>query len=342
MALFFAVIAVFVLLGLIYLATLPGNYEIRVSRVLNASPDQVFDRIIDLQSWGEWSPWLMHEPDCPIQFAGNTREVGGSYSWDGKMVGAGTMQHSVLDRPTHTEQKLTFTRPFKSVCKVGFDLEAENDGGTAKTSGAPRTNVTWSMVGSMPFLFRPMIRRTKEMISQDYDTGLAMLGGLLDPNSEHPSFDFLGEQERGATTYLAIPWQGSIEDMPEAMKKGYSELMAYVQSGGALATGAPFSVYHRVKKRATYFVIDMAVPVEEGTKDDKYEVKQIPGGKYHQTQLTGSYDFLKAAWYSAMAHLKMAKLKFDWKRPCVELYENDANEVEHTNEIVTSIFIPVK
>lgn len=345
------VIAALVLAALIYLATLPGNYEIRVSRNLPATAEQVFNKIIEFDSWNEWSPWLMHEPDCPLRFSGNSKEVGGKYSWDGKMIGAGSMEHTLLDSPNRAEQKLTFTRPFKSICTVGFELEAIERGESPETTSpqtnslettSPNTKVTWYMRGSMPFLFRPMIPRTKEMISEDYSTGLAMLAGVIDPTSEHPRFEFIGEQQRETTTYLAIPWEGSIEDMPEAMRKGFSELHEYVSSGGALAVGVPFSVIHKAKKRATYFVMDMAIPVAEGTEDNKYEVKQIEGGKFHQTQLTGSYDFLKGAWYSAMAHLKMSKTKFDWKRPCVELYENDPHSVEHSNEIVTSIYVPIK
>ena len=327
------VIACLILVALIYLSTLPGDYELKVTKALPANIDEVFDKIVDLESWNDWSPWLMHEPNCPIEFSGNTREVGGSYSWDGQMVGAGTMEHVVLDRPNHTEQKLSFTRPFKSVCKVGFDLEPAENG---------TTKVTWHLQGTMPFLFRPMIRRTKEMISQDFETGLAMLGGVLDPASEYPRFEFLGAQQRASTTYLAIPWEGTWEDMPEAMQKGFAELGEYVKSGKVVAAGQPFSVIHKAKKRATYFVIDMAIPVAEGTQDNKYPVKQIEGGKFHQTQLKGSYDFLKSAWYSAMSHLKMTKTKLDWKRPCVELYENNLRDIEDTNDLVTSIFVPVK
>lgn len=335
---FLILIAAIILITLIYLSSLPGDYEIRVTRALPASPDKVFDRIIDLQSWNEWSPWLMHEPDCPLTFSGNTKEVGGSYSWDGKKVGAGTMEHTVLERPRLTEQKLTFTRPFKSVCTVGFELEPVDKNEAAQ----PKTEVTWYMKGTMPFLFRPMVRRTKEMIAQDYEIGLALLAGVLDPSAEHPKFDFLGEQQRETTTYLAIPWQGSLDDMPKAMEQGFTELGEHFKAGNIEAVGQPFSVYHKVKKRGTYFVVDMAIPVADGTEDDKFEIKQIAGGKFHQTQITGSYDFLKAAWHSAMAHLKMSKIKFDWKRPCVELYENDPSSVQNSNEIVTSIFIPTK
>lgn len=334
---FLTVIAALILIALIYLSTLSGDYEVRVTRTLPAAQDELYHRLIDFKTWHQWSPWIMHEPDCPLEYSDNVTEVGGHYSWDGKLIGAGSMEHTLLEYPSRTEEKLTCTRPFKSVCKVGFELEAEGE----QTQG-PKTKVTWYMKGSMPFLFRTMVRRTREMIQTDYETGLAMLSGVLDPNSEHPKFEFLGNQSRETTTYLSIPWEGSIEDMPAAMAKGFAELGEYFASGSAVAAGQPISVYHKVKNRGTYFVMDMGIPVSEGTEDNKYQVKQIEGGTFQQTQLTGSYDFLKSAWHNAMGHMKMTKTKFDWKRPCVELYENDHSTVDHTNELVTSIFVPVK
>ena len=317
---------------IIYLSTLPGEYEIKVSKSINADRQDLFDKVNDFHSWPNWSPWLMHEPDCSLEYSENPNEVGGSSHWDGKFIGAGSLTHKVIEDGKHIEHQLQILKPFKSQSKTTFDFEATEKG----------TQVTWSLEGKMPFLFRPMVRRIKEMISQDYEIGLAQLSGLLCPEDEHPEFSFLGAQDREATSYIAIPWQGSIEEMPEAMQKGFAELFEYIESSEAVAIGQPFTLYHRVKKRGTYFVIEMAVPVEAGTESDKFQVKNIKSGKFHQTQLKGSYNFLKLAWYSAISHLKMTKVKMDWSRPCVELYENDPNKIENSNELVTSIYIPTK
>ena len=328
----FWVIAVIAIALVVYLSSLSGEYKISVSKTINTDKDTLFNKVIDLRSWSDWSPWLMHEPDCSMEYSENPNEVGGSSHWDGKFIGAGSLTHKVIEDGKHIEHQLQILKPFKSQSKTTFDFEATEKG----------TQVTWSLEGKMPFLFRPMVRRIKEMISQDYEIGLAQLSGLLCPEDEYPEFSFLGAQEHESTSYIAAPWQGPLEEMPEAMQKGFAELFEYIESSEVAAIGQPFTLYHRVKKRGTYFVIEMAVPVEASTESDKFQVKNINSGKFHQTQLKGSYNFLKLAWYSAISHLKMTKVKMDWSRPCVELYENDPNKIENSNELVTSIYIPTK
>ena len=331
MAILWIITAIAVAL-IIYLSTLPGKYEITVSKSINADKQDVFNQINDFRSWPNWSPWLIHEPDCSLKYSESPNEVDGSFHWDGKFIGAGSLTHQVIANGKYIEHQLQILKPFKSQSKTTFDFETTKDG----------TLVTWTLQGKMPFLFRPMVRRVKEMINQDYEIGLAQLSGLLCPEDEHPEFNFLGTQNRESTSYISLPWQGSLEEMPEAMQKGFAELSAYLESSATKPIGQPFTLYHRVKKRGTYFVVEMAFPVEAGTEDDKYQIKNINGGKFHQTQLKGSYDFLKLAWYSAISHLKMTKVKMDWSRPCVELYENDPNNIESSNELVTSIYIPTK
>jgi|MEHZ01.4.fsa_nt_MEHZ011273679.1_10 effector-binding domain-containing protein len=332
MAFFLLILVCALLITVIYMSSLSGSFEVSASKVIQAHQDELFDKVVDLRTWADWSPWLMHEPDCPLEFTENPNAVEGGYSWEGKLIGAGTLTHKQIDRPIYIEAALSLTRPFKSDSKVTFDFR-EVEGGTL---------IRWTMSGGMPLFFRPMIPRVKEMVAQEYELGLAQLGGLMVPSSDHPEIEFIGEQNREQTTYISIPWKGPVEDLPAAKKAGYTKLREYIASNDIKVLGQPFAVYHEVKKRATYFVVDLAFPVAEGTTDDKYQVKTLKGGKFHQTQLKGGYQYLKATWHSSINNVKMHKIKMDWNRPCVELYENDPRTAEHNNNIVTSLFVPIK
>jgi effector-binding domain-containing protein len=52
--------------------------------------------------------------------------------------------------------------------------------------------------------------------------------------------------------------------------------------------------------------------------------------------------FLELAWYQAYAHLQTQKIKPQLNRASREVYETDPNTVNHGNEIVTSIYIPIQ
>lgn len=187
----------------IYLATLDGSYSIRRTQKINADINAVFDKIRDFKSWSDWSPWLIHEPDTKLEFSENYNEEGGFYTWDGQRVGAGKLTHVKFERPHHIEQKLEFTRPFKSVCDVGFEFS--DKGG--------QIEVAWIMQGKMPFLFRFMTENTRDMISKDYDLGLAMLNGLLDPKAEYPALQFEGETTLEPVYSLCEGFSGGLQAM---------------------------------------------------------------------------------------------------------------------------------
>ena len=56
--------------------------------------------------------------------------------------------------------------------------------------------------------------------------------------------------------------------------------------------------------------------------------------------LQGGYNFFELAWYRAMYHVR--KLKPDKAHPSLQVYENDPAAVAHSNEILTSLYLPLK
>ncbi|HYN79439.1 MAG TPA: SRPBCC family protein, partial [Lamprocystis sp. (in: g-proteobacteria)] len=114
----------------------------------------VFDRVRDFPSWGDWSPWLLHEPDAKRHFSAAADQPDGYYTWDGRAIGAGRLTQVRFEEPKRIEQRLEIQRPFKSGSDVWWEF-TEADGGT---------EVAWCLRGRMPFLLRPMIPMVREMI----------------------------------------------------------------------------------------------------------------------------------------------------------------------------------
>ncbi len=324
-------VVILIVAGLVYLARLDGTYEVRRSRSINANVDVVFDKIRDFKSWPDWSPWLIHEPNTALYYSADYSEEGGFYTWDGQLVGAGRLTHKKFDRPHRIHQSIEFTRPFKSVCKVEFEFEQKNG----------QTEITWVLQGQMPFLFRFMTKKTKAMIAKDYDLGLAMLGGELDPQSEFPRIQFMGDATLDPVTALCEYFEGPQIEMERAMQQGFPALENYIIDTKGTITGQPFTAYHNVTKDVI-FECDMSIPVMEGINQGNYTLKHFDGGRFYQICLMGSYEFLELAWYSAIAHVKMMKLKVDQTRPMLEIYENDPRQIADTNELQTTLYIPLK
>jgi DNA gyrase inhibitor GyrI len=322
-----------VAIPLIYLATLEGRYSVRRSLEIGAGQQVVFDKLRDFRSWHDWSPWLMHEPDTTMDYSDTPDQEGGWYSWDGKSVGAGRLTHEKFTGTEKIEQRIVFQRPFKSVSRVFWELEKRDDN---------RTLVHWNMAGRMPFLLRFMTKKMQDFISKDYDTGLYMLRAELEPGAEVPRITFGGPTEVPTLTALTIPFDGHLDAMKQAMSEGFPKLIHFIDAHHISATGYPFAIYHKVNLRKMHFTCDMAVPVSEETRSTEFTLKTFPGRRYYKTIMKGSYEFMELAWYQAYSHLQMQKIKPLYNLPSLEVYETDPDAVSHTNEIITSIYIPIK
>ncbi len=318
--------------GAVYLSRLPKDYSVRRSLIIKAERRTVFDKVRDTPSWQEWSPWLLHEPDAKLAFSADADQPGGGYSWDGQYIGAGTLTHDRFEGQERIDQTLEFRRPFKSRAAVWWEF-ADAEGGT---------EVTWNMRGSMPFLLRPMIPTMREMIAKDYDLGLALLRGRLDPDAERPLIAFEGNTDLEPVSALTIPFSGGMEAMVQAMEQGLPKLAAYLDEQGSAPTAAPFSAYHKVGIKHKRFDCDIAVPAAMEVDPGSFSRKTFAGGKHFKVTLTGSYDFLELAWYAAVGHARMRKLKVDKRRPMLEVYENDPTKAAGSNALRTALYLPLR
>ena len=327
------IILAVIALPLLYLSTVDGNYAVRRSLEIGVSRKILFDKIRDFRSWAEWSPWLMHEPETKLVYSETPDQESGWYSWDGRTIGAGKLIHETFTGEERIDQRIEFKRPFKAICKVWWEFESIDSN---------TTRVYWNMTGTMPFLFRFMTSKMSQCISKDYDTGLYMLRSELVPGAEVPRLSFEGPVEVPNEVALTIHFEGHLEDMKKAMTEGFPRLGGYADENNLSATGCPFTIYHKVDPGKMHFNCDMALPVPTETTSDQFDVKSFPGGRYYKTTLKGSYEFLELAWYQAYSHLQMQKIKPQHRRASREVYENDPSTVSHTNEIVTSIYIPIQ
>lgn len=316
----------------VYLARLPKTYVVRRSLSIGADRARVFARIRDFRTWGDWSPWLLHEPHARLTFSPDPDQEGGFYDWDGRHIGAGRIRNQRFDGQSRIDQTLEFRRPFKSRSAVWWEL-AETGAGT---------ELTWSMQGQMPLPLRPMIPMMREQIGKDFELGLALLRGVLDPEAGGPRIRFAGEVPLEPCSALTIPFAGGIDEMVAAMERGFPRLAGYLAEQGGVPTAPPFSAYHKVDIRKQRFECDIAMPAADRVPAGDFVRKSFAGGRCFKVELTGSYDHLPLAWHAAIGHLRMLKLKIDKSRPMLEVYENDPSAVEDGKALRTALYIPLR
>ena len=319
------IIALLLVARLAYLASLEGKFQISESIEINADVQRCRSTIIDFKSWPNWSPWLMHEPDCPLIYSDNFDQEGGSYAWDGKHIGAGNMVQ-LKQQALELNMQVNFTRPFKSSSNVNFHLAPTSNG----------TKVTWTMDSSMPFLFRPMVKMIKQGISMDYRIGLAKLKGMLEPEANQPKFNFVGRTQFAAVDAEFQHFKGNLDDIGPVMDKAYAQLNQ--QFSDQIKGPFRFAAYYKSDIKHRVVDCDIAMPVTQASSSSK---RYGDDGKYYQLTFTGGYNFAELAWYSVFANMRMLKIKVDKSRAMLEIYDNDPADVAE-KDLITRILIPIK
>ncbi len=317
-----------IIAALAYLASLPADYRVRRDLEVEAPLDEAFAAIVDLRGWPAWSPWLMHEPDAQLEYSENPQQEGGYYSWDGKRVGAGRLMHQSIKDGRRIQQEIEFYRPFKSVNEVSWEFEAVGK----------NTRVSWEMIGRMPFLFRFMTKRMEPMIGRDYELGLALLNGYLNPKAEHPRLEFAGDETLEDFSYWAVPFRGNLRQLESTRRTGLDALKA--AAGGK--TGLALTLYRNLDPLISDYQAEIALPITDHTPSSNYTRRQFRGGRYFKLVLHGTHRFLPLGWYALFSHLKMHGIKHDNTRPALEIYHDDPAASIDSNTVMTALYLPIK
>ena len=322
------IVGAIVLAGLVYLACLDGNFEVRRSHLIDASVQDCFDAVVDLKSWPQWSPWLLHEPDARLEYSADHRTEGGYYSWDGKQVGAGRLTHVSIKPGRSIAQQIEFTRPFKSTSEVGWYFEKQESG----------TLVSWEMRGRMPFLFRFLAKKMEPAIGRDYELGLALLGGYVNKAMPHPEINLDGPETLEAFNYWAIPCHGNLRQLEGARRSSIETLRA--AAGPAL--GMSLTLFQDFDPGSGHYRAELAIPVLDNMPTSNYQTREFSGGDYFRLSVRGDLEFLPLAWHALASHCRLFKIKVDRQRPALEIYAEDPGYADGDKPTTTTLYLPIK
>ena len=325
------ILAFLIVVVLVYLWMQPSGFTVERREVIPALRDAVIPLIQDLKRWPEWSPWLMHEPGCALQYSSETDTAGSWYSWEGQYIGAGRVEHVALELPDSLAQRIVFLKPMKSTSQILWQFR-EVDGGT---------EVLWRMQGKMPFFLRPLNRKMDGWIGQDFELGLARLAMVASPEAAQFEIHFEGDTDLPARQCLSLPFEGVLADLPQIYDEGFPRLKAAIDNADLDITGPPLSVYHDIKPKTGFVRGEMAIPVRVSQAVSGFKEMNLPARRYFRTRLQGDYPSIRHGWYAAYSHVGMLKIKVTRREPVVEVYANDPMTNQGT-DLITYLDIPLK
>ncbi len=309
------------------------SYEVSRSIVIDRSPQQVFDAIADYQTWTTWSPWLIAEPGCQVTVSSPPNAVGSSYAWEGRIVGAGRLEHQVLLPAEKIEDQLTFIKPFKSVCKTSFHFQPSGSG----------TRLTWKMNAAMPWFMFWMIPMLKTFIGMDYQRGLTMLKEWLETGTIQSKTNVIGIESIQPVRMAGVVGRSSVDEIGPAMEQTFASAEQKFSQLGLSTTGGKISVYTRFDiKKGTFdyisgFLVDQDLEIPPASE---LKIWSLPACQAFRVEHIGSYHHLGNGWSVANQLVRHQKLK-QCKQGTFEIYRSTPPETA-PSDLTTDIYLPLK
>lgn len=305
-----------------------ATFSVEKSIVIDAPCERVFEEVRDFRKWPSWSPWLLAEPESRLQYS----EDGKSYSWEGKIVGAGEVEVLEESPPNRMHCRLTFLKPWKSESTTTFELRDTGNG----------TEVTWKMNGSLPFFLAWMKKTMTAFIGMDYMRGLTMMKEKV----ETGKIGFrlaTGKSSVEGFSYIGASNECDVANIGPSMSSDFTKLKDFFGESGVCPSGHCFAIYHKWDpvKNICHYTCGFQVselPAEVGSG---LVTGSVPGHQAYTVTLTGPYSHLTDAWTVGMMHERAKVFSQDKSIDSFEIYENDPAEVPE-KELVTVVHIPMK
>ncbi len=303
------------------------NIERSIS--IGAPPEKVFAVVRDFRQWQAWSPWLIAEPGCQVAYG----DDGGSYRWDGQIVGSGEMTVTAESSPHAIDHRLTFFKPWKSVSAVAFRF-SEDTGGT---------RVVWTMNGSLPVFLFWMKSMMTALVGMDYQRGLTMLKDYVERGSVPSRLDFAGRRPFDGFPYLGVRSRCATSEIGPRMEDALANLRNGLETGGLSPSGSPFAVYHRwnVVKGDCEFTLGFPVATSTPVSPEGLVAGVMPDCETFVIRHTGAYRHLGNAWAAGMMHGRAKVFTQSRSVHPFEVYETAPGDVPE-NEAVTAIHFPLR
>lgn len=126
-------VGIFVAVGL----SMPNNYRVERTVVINADRAVLHSYIAELKNWDAWTPWKALDPQMEVTFGDATSGVGATQEWTDQ-TGGGRLEFTASDLDSGIAYDLFFADFPKVEAGMGYEKIFENS-----------TRVSWWMAGEI-------------------------------------------------------------------------------------------------------------------------------------------------------------------------------------------------
>ena len=321
----------------IYIAVQPNTYSFSRSQVIKAPVSVVFNEVNDYKNWPKFSPWLEQEPEATLTYLSNTSGVDAGYSWDGAILGQGSMTTLEVIEDTSIAQKLNFITPFESETNINWTFEPQENS----------TKVTWSMSGKLDFkakIYTALYGPIEKSTGPDFERGLFKLDSVALASMETYNIRVMGTTKHSGGYYLYKTTSCKIDDLADKTQDMLPKIASYAYKNRISTTGMPFVNYHNWDKENKTVMFSCCIPTTEKIIPNNSDIitGQLPSFTAVKVILSGNYINLNEAWATGMEYIKANNLEILEEGPNLEVYSNLEGNHPNPANWITELYIAIK
>ncbi len=307
------------------------KFNVEKSIQIHAPMIKVRELVDDFKCWQAWSPWIVMEPSCRLSFTGEPNKPGHAMSWQGEIIGSGTITLR-SSQSQSLDYDLAFFNPQKSkaTARLLFEPMEQN-----------LSRVTWTMDSNLPFFMFFMLKTMKNWIGMDYDRGLRMLKELVERGELKCQTTNEGLVDYRGFSYVGIQRSVAFSIMSQSVQKDFEKIVKDIVINGNKTARHWVCIYPKFdikNMQVTYIAAVSDENIADLALDSEYIRSTIGGCKALEIKHDGAYNFLGNGWSMGMMHMRAKKLKTG--ADPFEQYWNSPME-EKPEDLKTSIYFPI-
>ncbi len=319
----------------IFMFFLPKSYTLERKITIEASPAKVYNVVLDLKSWKNWSYWDNIDSTNVVTYSGPEGQVGASYAWKGDpaIVGEGSFTVTELKENERIDFDLAFMG--QDPAKGYFTFEPIGEG---------ETEVTYAFVAEFGFFDRISKFILPAVLGEPYEKSLAELKEYVENMPDKPT---AADYEVEIVTVEAMPYYSvtdevAMSDMDsEFMAQRYGEISAYLGEDMQNATAPPFSIYPLWDEENQKAIIEVGMAVQsEKPGNERVKKGETYAGEAMKVNFYGPYEGLGAAHEAIYAYAQANNIEMGGYP--YEVYVTDPSTESDQSKWLTEVYYPVK
>jgi effector-binding domain-containing protein len=325
-----------ILIALLAIATLftPSSLQLEESIVIDASPEMIYEEILDFKSWSNWSLWHQIDPEMKNYYSDTLGIIGSFNRWESNhdKVGNGKQTITELEEYSLIKTKMEFGG-YESKDYSAWYLTPENDG---------KTLLRWTFEGSeMPFYMRLISALFVEnMIRDAYIIGLNQLKDVVESKPKTVALpENVSIENVDAAMILSILDSTDANGVGDKLTNLYRDILVFATIKEMNQSGAQMAYYHYYSPEKV--ILEAAIPFEgDLSEDGRIKLKEKKGEKVLKGVFYGNYDQTGKMHEIMGTYIEEAKLQIN--NSPYEVYITDPSTEADTSKWKTEVYYPIE